>query len=213
MKTLHMTAVLFFAVTTMAQETSDAAALGVIKNIYGNEVEAMMGYLHQQSEQNSDVSDEKSTPKTLYKRILNTYKKSFSDKELSELFAFYQSATGKKLLQQKDSIANAVSMHIFDQERELMEIEIPEPMDESTYLKMIDSIQTSEVKSDELMVEVTPEINSLEDLQKHLKKHPYDVNNIDLLKAILGTEVDIDSLFMPMMEEFEAVKMNTDGKM
>ena len=200
MKTLYITAVLFFAITTMAQETSDATAPGIIKNIHGNEVEAVLGYLQGLNEQNAGSSDAKSNAKTVYKSILGTYKKSFSDKELTELFAFYQTTTGKKLLQQKDSIANAVSAHIFEKERELMGIEIPEPMDESAYLKMMDSLQVSEAKSDTLIVEAIPKINSLADLRKHLKKHPYDVANIELLQEIFGANVDVDSLFVSAFE-------------
>ena len=199
MKTIQIVAVLFFGIFATAQETTDAAAIAVIKTIHGNEVEAVLGYLHGVNEPDT-ISNEKQTSKTLYKSILSSYKKSFTTQELNELFAFYQTATGKKLLQQKDSIANAISTHIFDKERELMGIEIPEPMDDSAYLKMMDSLQVSDANNHELAVDVLPEINTLEDLRNHLKKQPYDIANYDLLRAILGPEVDIDALFTSAYE-------------
>ena len=82
---------------------------------------------YQPTDPSGKTKDSVALAQTLYTGIEAVYQKQFSDKDLKDLYAFYSSPLGAKLLGQQDQLRSEISNVAFNWELEQQGISIDRP--------------------------------------------------------------------------------------
>ena len=148
---------------------------------------------YQPTDPSGKTKDSVALAQTLYTGIEAVYQKQFSDKDLKDLYAFYSSPLGAKLLGQQDQLRSEISNVAFNWELEQQGISIEDlepPVFNDTEGELFDpNIQTIEEKDPPKIEEIPlPKIEDLDDLKALIRKDPLMISDQKILLALFGQE-------------------------
>ena len=167
-----------------------------------------------ETQESSEKSkDSTALAKSLYTAIEAVYEKQFTPKELKDLYAFYSSPLGTKLLQQQAQLNGEISTVAYNWELEQQGItvdslQLPIFNDKDGEFSELNA-ETIEKEVAEKVEEIPlPNIATLDDLKTLLRKDPFVIADQNILLALFGKK-ELDSLFEQQMEESEAEQTET----
>lgn len=181
----------------MAQQESNA--LKLVKALHSKEIEPRVHFIKEIAQlENSNQAD-------LYKKLSEAYITLFTSEEITNLLAFYNTALGKKVLENQNKLNSDVSTIAMRWEMEQQgipfeEIEPPTIIDgklvdaNGVVLQDFNNQEFNPVKK--AKEEDFPKINNLEDLKKIVVKDPNMISDHRLLLELLGEE-EFKKLFNP----------------
>jgi len=148
---------------------------------------------YQPTDPSGKTKDSVALAQTLYTGIEAVYQKQFSDKDLKDLYAFYSSPLGAKLLGQQDQLRSEISNVAFNWELEQQGIskeDLEPPVFNDTEGELFDpNIQTIEEKDPPKIEEIPlPKIEDLDDLKALIRKDPLMISDQKILLALFGQE-------------------------
>jgi len=161
----------------------------------------------------SKVKDSAALAQALYTKMEAVYQKQFSEKDLKDLYAFYSSPLGAKLLEQQDQLHSEISNVAFNWELEQQGISIDSlqpPVFNDTERELIASnAETIEKKDPQKIEEIPlPEIEDLDDLKTLIRKDPLMIGDQKILLALFGQE-ELENLMNHQFLEEEAEQKET----
>lgn len=168
-------------------------------------------------ESSEKIKDSTTIAKSLYSGIASVYKKQFTSKELKELYDFYSSPLGIKLIEQQGQLQSEISTVAYKWEMELQGISVDSLQlsifDDKDDAELIDpNVETVGVEVVEKVEEKPlPNIATLEDLKALLRKDPFIITDQNILMALFGKE-DLDSVFEQLMKEEGVEQIETKEK-
>jgi hypothetical protein len=191
---------LFISSNSFGQELNKSSdAIILTKLIHGQQLGFRLDYIKQIKKlENPKEEEGKEVSLALYKKIAEAYQQAFTAKELKELYTFYRTPLGKKLLESRDKLATEVSIIASKWEMEQQGIfieEIAAPIYKDGKLTDTNGLVIEEVAV-KTVEKVFPEIKNLQDLKKLLLKDPYMIADQRLLSAIIGKK-EMEKLFNP----------------
>tara|TARA_B110000114_G_scaffold152419_1_gene164142 strand:+ start:121 stop:783 length:663 start_codon:yes stop_codon:yes gene_type:complete len=162
------------------------------------------------------MKDSVALSKTLYTKIETLYETKFSAKEIKDLYTFYSSSLGTKLLQQQGQLQSEISNETYNWEMEQQgitneDLENPILNDmEGELIAMNTEMNETEVaaKIEEIPL---PKIENLDALKALVRKDPYIINDQNILLALFGQD-ELDSLFEQLMQESIAEPIEEENK-
>ena len=171
---------------------------------------------YQPTDSTEKTKDSTALAKTLYTNIEAVYQKQFTEKELKDLYVFYSSPLGTKLIGQQNQLHSDISTVAYNWELEQQgmtpeDLEMPDYNTENGVIEGVgDQISKEEVASK--IVEIPlPNIANLDDLKALLRKDPFIIADQNILLALFGKE-ELDRLFDQLMGEEEAELIETQEK-
>lgn len=194
---MKYTLILIFVVlatnTTIAQEASTALKLS--KTLHAEKLESKIRFIQEVKKTNETQGDKIATD-NLYKKVAEAYTKTFTQEEIANMYTFYNSALGKKLLENQRKLNRDVSTIVMQWEMEQQVID-PENNQTSRIVngKRVETDSLRARKRKEMIAKRKaereapfPKINNLNDLKKLIEKQPYIVSDQRLLLELFGEE-------------------------
>ncbi|MDC1324789.1 DUF2059 domain-containing protein [Flavobacteriaceae bacterium] len=162
---------------------------------------------YQPSESSEKLKDSTAMAQALYTKIEAVYQKQFTVRELKELYAFYTSPLGEKLLEEQGQLNSEISTVTYNWELEQQGISVEDfetPNFDETNDEPIDLAVAAE---DANPVEVAKPLNiaSLDDLKALVRKDPFMISDQNVLIALFGQK-GLEDLFEQQFEALEAVR-------
>ena len=203
MKSLFVLMILCFTVQGHTQQTDVSKLVTLLhQQDMGFRLEMIREF---QPLEDSKAKDSVAIAKTLYTKIETLYETKFSAKEIKDLYTFYSSSLGTKLLQQQGQLQSEISNEAYNWELEQQgitneDLENPILNDmEGELIAMNTEMNETEVaaKIEEIPL---PKIENLDALKALVRKDPYIINDQNILLALFGQE-GLDSLFEQLMQE------------
>jgi hypothetical protein len=171
---------------------------------------------YQPTDSTGIMKDSVALSKTLYTKIETLYETKFSAKEIKDLYTFYSSSLGTKLLQQQGQLQSEISNETYNWELEQQGISMdslqPSFLNdmEGELIAMNTEMNETEVaaKIEEIPL---PKIENLDALKALVRKDPYIINDQNILLALFGQD-ELDSLFEQLMQETVAEPIEVENK-
>ena len=171
---------------------------------------------YQPTNSNGIMKDSVALSKTLYTKIETLYETKFSAKEIKDLYTFYSSSLGTKLLQQQGQLQSEISNETYNWEMEQQGISMdslqPSFLNEKEgeLIAMNTEMNETEVAA---KIEEIPlsKIENLDALKALVRKDPYIINDQNILLALFGQD-ELDSLFEQLMQESIAEPIEEENK-
>lgn len=155
-------------------------------------LEMIRQFNHQATENSQTDKDSLQMAQELYTKIETVYQKQFSSKELNELYAFYSSPLGTKLLTQQDQRQVEISSLALQWELEQQGLSIAD------FEALPDAAENDEfiaASTQNAVDEVPPPIiTNLEDLKALIRENPIIINDQKVMMALFGQE-ELDDLY------------------
>ena len=195
--------ILCLTIQVQAQQT-DASRLA--KLLHQTEMDFRLEFLQQfpPTESSEKPKDSTALAKSLYTGIEAVYEKQFTPKELKDLYAFYSSPLGTKLLQQQAQLNGEISTVAYNWELEQQGITVDSlqlPIfneKDGEFLEL--NAETIEKEVAEKVEEIPlPNIATLDDLKTLLRKDPFVIADQNILLALFGKK-ELDRVFEQLME-------------
>ena len=215
MKPLFVLMILCFTVQGHTQETDVSKLVTLLhQQDMGFRLEMIAQY--QPTDSTGIMKDSVTLSKTLYTKIETLYETKFSAKEIKDLYTFYSSSLGTKLLQQQGQLQSEISNEAYNWELEQQgitneDLENPILNDmEGELIAMNTEMNETEVaaKIEEIPL---PKIENLDALKALVRKDPYIINDQNILLALFGQD-ELDSLFEQLMQETVAEPIEAENK-
>ena len=182
--------ILCLTVQGQAQQT-DASRL--VKLIHQTDMDFRLELLQQfqPAEPSEKPKDSTALAKSLYTAIEAVYEKQFTPKELKDLYTFYKSPVGTKLLQQQAQLNSEISNVAYKWELEQQGITDEDLettiFNNKEYEFMEPNAETIENEVAEKVEEIPlPKIETLDDLKTLLRKDPFIIADQNILRALFG---------------------------
>lgn len=215
MKSLFVLMILCFTVQGHTQETDVSKLVTLLhQQDMGFRLEMIEQY--QPTNSNGIMKDSVAIAKTLYTKIETLYETKFSAKEIKDLYTFYSSSLGTKLLQQQGQLQSEISNETYNWELEQQgitneDLENPILDDmEGELIAMNTEMNETEVAA--IIEEIPlPKIENLDALKALVRKDPYIINDQNILLALFGQD-ELDSLFEQLMQETVAEPIEVENK-
>ena len=191
-KLFYIVSILCFTVVGHSQDTNASKLVTLLhQQDMGFRLEMIQQF--QPLETPSKVKDSAALAQALYTKMEAVYQKQFSDKDLKDLYAFYSSPLGAKLLGQQDQLRSEISNVAFNWELEQQGIskeDLEPPVFNDTEGELFDpNIQTIEEKDPPKIEEIPlPKIEDLDDLKALIRKDPLMISDQKILLALFGQE-------------------------
>ena len=212
-KPLFVLMILCLTVQGQAQQT-DASRL--VKLIHQTDMDFRLELLQQfqPAEPSEKPKDSTALAKSLYTAIEAVYEKQFTPKELKDLYTFYKSPVGTKLLQQQAQLNSEISNVAYKWELEQQGItdeDLETPIFNDKDGELMES--NAEVIAEKVAPKVEeiplPQIETLDDLKSLLRKDPFIIADQNILLALFGKK-ELDAVFEKLMEEQGAELMEEE---
>ena len=214
MKNILFLSIIFLFATQFSQgqekTNQDAVVTKLVKDLYAKDIDKRLGFvLEMKQQENPEETNKEVSFDEVYQDIYTLYEEKYTAQEIRQLATFYASPLGKKTLANQATINAKVSKIMMHWELKQQGINLEDPaLDEPLLIAEVnlqkpDSLALKNAKLAAASIKGYPKINSLEDLRKILLKDPFVVSDLELLKEILGKEVDLDKLMDPAFEAFE----------
>ena len=215
MKSLFVLMILCFTVQGHTQQTDVSKLVTLLhQQDMGFRLEMIAQY--QPTDSNGIMKDSVALSKTLYTKIETLYETKFSAKEIKDLYTFYSSSLGTKLLQQQGQLQSEISNETYNWELEQQgitneDLENPILDDmEGELIAMNTEMNETEVAA--IIEEIPlPKIENLDALKALVRKDPYIINDQNILLALFGQD-ELDSLFEQLMQETVAEPIEAENK-
>ena len=217
-KTLFVLMVLCLTFQGHTQETETTK---LVKLLHQTDMDFRLEMIQQFqiAELSETKKDSLALAKTLFTKIEAVYQKHFTAEELKELYAFYRSPLGAKLLEQQTQLHSEVSTAAYNWELEqqgmsLEGVELSEAdvaaVEIGTFEAVADSVSknTVAVKMEKITM---PKIETLDDLKSLLRKDPFIISDQNILLALFGKET-LDTLMEQQFEELETLQIEPEKK-
>ena len=171
---------------------------------------------YQPTNSNGIMKDSVALSKTLYTKIETLYETKFSAKEIKDLYTFYSSSLGTKLLQQQGQLQSEISNEAYNWELEQQGISMdslqPSFLNEKEGELIAMNTEMNETEVAAKIEEIPlPKIENLDALKALVRKDPYIINDQNILLALFGQE-GLDSLFEQLMQETVAEPIEVENK-
>ena len=215
MKSLFILIILGFSLAGHTQQTDVSKLVTLLhQQDMGFRLEMIAQY--QPTDSTGIMKDSIALSKTLYTKIETLYETKFSAKEIKDLYAFYSSPLGTKLLEQQAQLNSEISNEAYNWELEQQgitneDLENPILNDmEGELIAMNTEMNETEVaaKIEEIPL---PKIENLDALKALVRKDPYIINDQNILLALFGQD-ELDSLFEQLMQETVAEPIEAENK-
>tara|TARA_B110001450_G_scaffold11155_1_gene10849 strand:+ start:185 stop:847 length:663 start_codon:yes stop_codon:yes gene_type:complete len=215
MKSLFILIILGFSLAGHTQQTDVSKLVTLLhQQDMGFRLEMIAQY--QPTDSTGIMKDSVTLSKTLYTKIETLYETKFSAKEIKDLYTFYSSSLGTKLLQQQGQLQSEISNEAYNWELEQQgitneDLENPILNDmEGELIAMNTEMNETEVaaKIEEIPL---PKIENLDALKALVRKDPYIINDQNILLALFGQD-ELDSLFEQLMQETVAEPIEAENK-
>ena len=215
MKSLFILIILGFSLAGHTQQTDVSKLVTLLhQQDMGFRLEMIAQY--QPTDSTGIMKDSVALSKTLYTKIETLYETKFSAKEIKDLYTFYSSSLGTKLLQQQGQLQSEISNEAYNWELEQQgitneDLENPILNDmEGELIAMNTEMNETEVaaKIEEIPL---PKIENLDALKALVRKDPYIINDQNILLALFGQD-ELDSLFEQLMQETVAEPIEAENK-
>ena len=162
------------------------------------------------------MKDSIALSKTLYTKIETLYETKFSAKEIKDLYTFYSSSLGTKLLQQQGQLQSEISNETYNWELEQQGISMdslqPSFLNEKEGELIAMNTEMNETEVAAKIEEIPlPKIENLDALKALVRKDPYIINDQNILLALFGQD-ELDSLFEQLMQETVAEPIEAENK-
>lgn len=203
-KPLFVLLILCLTVQGQAQQTN---ASQLVKLLHQTDMDFRLELLQQfqSAEPSEKPKDSTLLAKSLYTAIEAVYEKQFTPKELKDLYVFYSSPLGTKLLQQQAQLNSEISNVAYKWELEQQDISV-----DSLQLPIFNDKEgefmepNAEAIEEEIAEKVEeiplPQIETLNDLKTLLRKNPFIIMDQNILLALFGKK-ELDSLFEQLMDK------------
>ena len=204
MKSLFVLMILCFTVQGHTQETDVSKLVTLLhQQDMGFRLEMIAQY--QPTNSNGIMKDSVALSKTLYTKIETLYETKFSAKEIKDLYTFYSSSLGTKLLQQQGQLQSEISNETYNWELEQQGItneDLENPILDDMEGELIAmNTEMNETEAAAIIEEIPlPKIENLDALKALVRKDPYIINDQNILLALFGQD-ELDSLFEQLMQE------------
>ena len=204
MKPLFVLMILCFTVQGHTQETDVSKLVTLLhQQDMGFRLEMIEQY--QPTNSTGIMKDSIALSKTLYTKIETLYETKFSAKEIKDLYTFYSSSLGTKLLQQQGQLQSEISNETYNWELEQQGISMdslqPSFLNEKEGELIAMNTEMNETEAAAIIEEIPlPKIENLDALKALVRKDPYIINDQNILLALFGQE-GLDSLFEQQMQE------------
>lgn len=205
--------ILCLTIQAQAQQT-DASKL--VKLLHQTDMDFRLELLQQfpPIESSEKPKDSTALAKSLYTGIEAVYEKQFTPKELKDLYAFYSSPLGTKLLQQQAQLNGEISTVAYNWELEQQGItvdslQLPIFSDKDGEFMELNAEVVEEAAAPKVEEIPLPKIETLDDLKTLLRKDPFVIADQNILLALFGKK-ELDSLFEQLMEAPEAEPMEEE---
>ena len=214
MKSLFVLMILCFTVQGHTQQTDVSKLVTLLhQQDMGFRLEMIREF---QPLEDSKAKDSVAIAKTLYTKIETLYETKFSAKEIKDLYTFYSSSLGTKLLQQQGQLQSEISNEAYNWELEQQGISMDslqpsflnDMEGELTALNTEMNETEAAAKTEEIQL---PKIENLDALKALVRKDPYIINDQNILLALFGQE-GLDSLFEQLMQETVAEPIEVENK-
>lgn len=215
MKSLFILIILGLSLAGHTQQTDVSKLVTLLhQQDMGFRLEMIAQY--QPTDSTGIMKDSVALSKTLYTKIETLYETKFSAKEIKDLYTFYSSSLGTKLLQQQGQLQSEISNETYNWELEQQgitneDLENPILNDmEGELIAMNTEMNETEVaaKIEEIPL---PKIENLDALKALVRKDPYIINDQNILLALFGQD-ELDSLFEQLMQETVAEPIEAENK-
>jgi len=215
MKSLFILIILGLSLAGHTQQTDVSKLVTLLhQQDMGFRLEMIAQY--QPTDSTGIMKDSVTLSKTLYTKIETLYETKFSAKEIKDLYTFYSSSLGTKLLQQQGQLQSEISNEAYNWELEQQgitneDLENPILNDmEGELIAMNTEMNETEVaaKIEEIPL---PKIENLDALKALVRKDPYIINDQNILLALFGQD-ELDSLFEQLMQETVAEPIEAENK-
>ena len=215
MKSLFILIILGLSLAGHTQQTNVSKLVTLLhQQDMGFRLEMIAQY--QPTDSTGIMKDSVALSKTLYTKIETLYETKFSAKEIKDLYTFYSSSLGTKLLQQQGQLQSEISNEAYNWELEQQgitneDLENPILNDmEGELIAMNTEMNETEVaaKIEEIPL---PKIENLDALKALVRKDPYIINDQNILLALFGQD-ELDSLFEQLMQESIAEPIEEENK-
>ena len=215
MKSLFILIILGLSLAGHTQQTNVSKLVTLLhQQDMGFRLEMIAQY--QPTDSTGIMKDSVALSKMLYTKIETLYETKFSAKEIKDLYTFYSSSLGTKLLQQQGQLQSEISNETYNWEMEQQGISMdslqPSFLNdmEGEFIAMNTEMNETEVaaKIEEIPL---PKIENLDALKALVRKDPYIINDQNILLALFGQE-GLDSLFKQLMQETVAEPIEVENK-
>ena len=204
MKSLFILIILGLSLAGHTQETDVSKLVTLLhQQDMGFRLEMIAQY--QPTNSNGIMKDSVALSKTLYTKIETLYETKFSAKEIKDLYTFYSSSLGTKLLQQQGQLQSEISNETYNWELEQQGItneDLENPILDDMEGELIAmNTEMNETEAAAIIEEIPlPKIENLDALKALVRKDPYIINDQNILLALFGQD-ELDSLFEQLMQE------------
>ncbi|GAA3647322.1 DUF2059 domain-containing protein [Flavivirga jejuensis] len=190
--TLVLIFIMLVVNTTIAQEVEVSTALKLTKTLHSKKIEPKVRFIKEIKKTN-ETKDKKTIADHLYKKISQIYTTVFTPEEITNMFAFYNSALGKKIAENERKVNREVSTIIRQWETDQLSIEQRQTSKIVDERRRIETDSLRALKRKELIAKrkaeretPLPKINNLDDLKKLIEKQPYIISDRRLLLELFG---------------------------
>ena len=204
MKSLFILIILGLSLAGHTQQTDVSKLVTLLhQQDMGFRLEMIAQY--QPTDSTGIMKDSVTLSKTLYTKIETLYETKFSAKEIKDLYTFYSSSLGTKLLQQQGQLQSEISNETYNWELEQQGISMdslqPSFLNEKEGELIAMNTEMNETEVAAKIEEIPlPKIENLDALKALVRKDPYIINDQNILLALFGQD-ELDSLFEQLMQE------------
>ena len=215
MKSLFILIILGLSLVGHTQQTDVSKLVTLLhQQDMGFRLEMIAQY--QPTDSTGIMKDSVALSKTLYTKIETLYETKFSAKEIKDLYTFYSSSLGTKLLQQQGQLQSEISNEAYNWELEQQGItneDLENPILDDMEGELI--AMNTEMNETEVAAKIEeiplPKIENLDALKALVRKDPYIINDQNILLALFGQD-ELDSLFEQLMQESIAEPIEEENK-